>query len=121
MPNCACGIDKTEKLVHALQGKSVGLVANQTSFNAAKRHLIEVIGDHARVKVVFTPEHGLWGAAAAGEFVRSGFDGEFGVRVYSLYGENLEPPVEELQKLDLVVYDVQDLGLRWYTYASTLY
>jgi uncharacterized protein YbbC (DUF1343 family) len=87
----------------------------------AMKNLIEVIGDCARVEVVFTPEHGLWGAAAAGEFVRSGFEAEFGVRVYSLYGEELEPPVEELQKLDLVVYDIQDLGLRWYTYASTLY
>jgi len=116
-----CGIDKTEELVHALRGMRVGLISNQTSFNTAMKNLIEVIGNCARVEVVFTPEHGLWGAAAAGEFVRSGFDVEFGVRVYSLYGEELEPPVEELQKLDLVVYDIQDLGLRWYTYASTLY
>jgi len=116
-----CGIDKTQELVHALRGMRVGLISNQTSFNMAMKNLIEVIGDCARVEVVFTPEHGLWGAAAAGEFVRSGFEAEFGVRVYSLYGEELEPPVEELQKLDLVVYDIQDLGLRWYTYASTLY
>ncbi len=115
------GADRREELARALRGRRVGLVANQTSFNSSMEHIVEVAGEHARVEVVFTPEHGLWGAAAAGEFVRSGFDGEFGVRVYSLYGENLEPPVEELQKLDLVVYDVQDLGLRWYTYVSTLY
>ena len=115
------GADRVEQLERALQGKRVGLVANQTSFSSGMRHLVEVVNDYARVEVVFTPEHGLWGAAAAGEFVRSGFEAEFEVRVYSLYGEELEPPVEELQKLDLVVYDIQDLGLRWYTYASTLY
>jgi len=115
------GADRRGELARALRGKRVGLVANQTSFNSAMKHLIEVAGEHARVEVVFAPEHGLWGAAAAGEFVRSGFNEELGVRVYSLYGETLEPPVEELQKLDLVVYDIQDLGLRWYTYISTLY
>lgn len=109
------------ELERALQGRRVGLVANQTSFSSGMRHLVERVSECARVEVVFTPEHGLWGSAAAGEFVHSHFDEDYGVRVYSLYGRELEPPIEELQKLDIVVYDIQDLGLRWYTYVSTLY
>lgn len=115
------GLERLGGLARELQGARVGLVANHTAFDRGMRHAAELLGERCRVEVVFTPEHGFWGAAAAGELVRSGFDEEYGVRVYSLYGEVLEPPVEELEKLDLVVYDIQDLGLRWYTYASTLY
>lgn len=110
-----------QELKDLLGGRRLGLVTNHTGVAPVMKHLIEVAQQHGRIEVVFTPEHGLWGSAVAGEFVRSGVDEEYGVRVYSLYGETLEPPVEELQKLDLVVYDIQDLGLRWYTYASTLY
>ncbi len=114
------GIESRE-LPGLLAGRRLGLVTNHTGVSPAMEHLVEIAGRLGRVEVVFTPEHGLWGHAAAGELVSGGLDSEYGVRVYSLYGETLEPPVEEVQKLDLVVYDVQDLGLRWYTYASTLY
>lgn len=114
------GIESPE-LRGLLAGRRLGLVVNHTAVTPAMRHLVELAGEVGRIEVVFAPEHGLWGSAAAGELVASGFDKELGVRVCSLYGRALEPPREELQKLDLVVYDVQDLGLRWYTYASTLY
>ncbi|MEM4454946.1 MAG: DUF1343 domain-containing protein [Thermofilaceae archaeon] len=114
------GLESPE-LGKLLAGKKLGIATNHTGVTPEMRHIIEIAGEHGKVEVVFTPEHGLWGSAAAGELVSSRVDEEYGVRVCSLYGETLEPPTEELQKLDLVVYDIQDLGLRWYTYASTLY
>lgn len=114
------GIESPE-LRGLLSGRKLGLVTNHTGVTVCMKHLVEVSRQYGSVEVVFAPEHGLWGSAAAGELVSSGVDEEYEVRVYSLYGETLEPPVEEVQKLDLVVYDIQDLGLRWYTYASTLY
>ena len=115
------GAEDLEALARALGGRAVGLVTNHSAFSARLGYTAELVGKVARVEVVFAPEHGLWVSAAAGEPVRSHFDDEYGVRVYSLYGDTLEPPTEEVQKLDAVVYDIQDVGLRWYTYISTLY
>ncbi len=114
------GIESRD-LPKILAGRRLGIVTNQTGVSPAMEHLLEVAGRLGRVEVVFTPEHGLWGHAAAGELLAGGLDSGYGARVYSLYGEVLEPPVEEVRRLDLVVYDIQDLGLRWYTYATTLY
>lgn len=104
-----------------LQGRVIGLVTNHSAFSSELGYTLELARSIAQVEVVFTPEHGLWGSAAAGELVHSHFDDEYNLRVYSLYGDVLEPPTEEIRKLDAVVYDIQDVGLRWYTYITTLY
>jgi len=115
------GSDRVEELAGKVEGRRVGVVTNHTGYNSQMTHTLDLLREHCSVEVVFTPEHGLYGAAGPGERVESYLDTELGVRVLSLYGDRYEPPSEELSGLDLVVYDIQDLGLRWYTYISTLY
>jgi len=115
------GIDRIDVIIDKIKGRRLGLVTNHTGFNSDMTHLIDLAKRFGDIEVVFTPEHGLYGSAGAGEKVESYYDEEYGVRVFSLYGDTREPPVEELSKLDVVIYDMQDVGLRWYTYISTLY
>lgn len=104
-----------------LRGKRVGLVAHGASVTRDGRHAIDVLrGAGVQVVRVFTPEHGLRGQAGAGEKVASGSDAASGLPVISLYDAGRAPSREELQGLDALVFDLQDAGVRFYTYASTL-
>ncbi|HLA79900.1 MAG TPA: DUF1343 domain-containing protein [Vicinamibacteria bacterium] len=105
----------------ALRGKRVGLVVHAASVTADGRHHVDVLRDLG-VKVVrlFAPEHGLRSRAAAGESVDSGMDAASGLPVVSLYGAKTKPALHDLQDLDALVFDLQDAGVRFYTYASTL-
>lgn len=104
-----------------LRGKRVGLVVHAASVTADGRHAIDVLRA-AGITIVrlFTPEHGLRSRAAAGETVASGFDAESGLPVVSLYGAKTRPAIEDLRDLDALVLDLQDAGVRFYTYASTM-
>jgi uncharacterized protein YbbC (DUF1343 family) len=104
-----------------LRGRRVGLLGHAASLSADGRHAIDALRD-AGVNVVrlFGPEHGLRGAAAAGERVASGIDAPSGLPVVSLYGERNQPTPEDLAGLDALVVDLQDAGVRFYTYASTM-
>jgi uncharacterized protein YbbC (DUF1343 family) len=104
-----------------LRGRRVGLVGHAASVSADGRHAIEVLRS-AGVDVVrlFGPEHGLRGLAAAGEKVEGGVDAASGLRVVSLYGAKTRPSAEDLHGLDALVVDLQDAGVRFYTYASTM-
>lgn len=104
-----------------LRGKRVGLVVHAASVAADGRHAIDVMRA-ASVNVVrlFTPEHGLAGRAAAGEKIDGGTDAASGLPVVSLYGERTKPSAEDLRGLDVLVVDLQDAGVRFYTYASTM-
>ncbi|HET9317061.1 MAG TPA: DUF1343 domain-containing protein [Vicinamibacteria bacterium] len=104
-----------------LRGKRVGLVVQAASVAADGRHAIDVMRS-ASVNVVrlFTPEHGLSGRAAAGEKIDGGRDAASGLPVVSLYGEKTRPSAGDLAGLDALVVDLQDAGVRFYTYASTM-
>lgn len=112
-----------------LQGKQIGLVANQTS--VVKNSTIETesfthLADTLRslgisLKKVFAPEHGFRGTADAGAHISSGVDQKTGLEVISLYGANKKPRVEDLADIDLMIFDIQDVGVRFYTYVSTLH
>jgi uncharacterized protein YbbC (DUF1343 family) len=105
----------------ALAGKRVGLLAHAASVTRDGRHAIDVLrAAQARVVRLFTPEHGLRGRAAAGEKVASGTDPESGIAVVSLYGEQGAPQPADLAGLDVLVIDVQDAGVRFYTYLATV-
>lgn len=105
----------------ALRGKRVGLLAHGASVTRDGRHAIDVLrGANVQVVRVFAPEHGLRGQAGAGEKVASGSDPASGLPVISLYGARSAPSHAELQGLDALVFDLQDAGVRFYTYASTL-
>ncbi len=106
-----------------LKGKNVGVIANQTSFlENEKQHLVDfLISKKVSVKKVFAPEHGFRGTADAGEHVKDGVDSKTGVPLISLYGSNKKPSQEQLKGIDLIVFDIQDVGARFYTYISTLH
>ncbi|MCP5026617.1 MAG: DUF1343 domain-containing protein [Actinomycetia bacterium] len=104
-----------------LHGRRVGLIANQTT-TAQGRHLIDHLHDHPQVDLVavFAPEHGVRGKAGAGELLDDSRDASTGVPVLSLYGETRRPTAEMLEDIDVLVFDIQDVGTRFYTYISTM-
>ena len=103
-----------------LKGKSIGVVANQTSM-IGNVHLVDSLGKSGfNVKCVFAPEHGFRGEKGAGEHVRNSTDSATGIKIISLYGRNLKPDVKELEGIDVIIFDIQDVGVRFYTYISTL-
>lgn len=104
-----------------LLGKRVGLVAHAASVTADGRHAVDVLRAlGVDVRRLFGPEHGLRGTAAAGQYVAGGTDVASGLPVVSLYGEHNAPQPEDLEGLDALVLDLQDAGVRFYTYAATL-
>ena len=116
------GVEALALAPELVRGAEVGLVCNQASVASDLTHSVELLrAAGASVSLVFTPEHGLWGCAEAGEAVEHHCDEELGVQVVSLYGELREPPRDLLESLDLLVYDLQDVGARWYTFVATLY
>jgi uncharacterized protein YbbC (DUF1343 family) len=104
-----------------LAGQSVGLVAHAASVTADGRHAADVLkASGVRVVRLFAPEHGLSGRAAAGDHVEDGRDPGTGIEVVSLYGAKSAPSAADLRGLDALVVDLQDAGVRFYTYASTM-
>jgi uncharacterized protein YbbC (DUF1343 family) len=103
-----------------LQGKRVGVVANQTSI-IGETHLVDtLLSLGVDIRKIFTPEHGFRGTADAGAKVNSGKDEKTGLPIVSLYGKNKKPTPEMLQGIDLILFDLQDVGVRFYTYISTM-
>ncbi|HDI74715.1 MAG TPA: DUF1343 domain-containing protein, partial [Thermoprotei archaeon] len=115
------GLDHLIEVKESLRDLEVGLVVNHTSLTGDFTHLIEVAKNYARKIVVFAPEHGLSGALPPGATYTNYFDEDYSVEVYSLYGETREPPQDIVSSLDCLIYDIQDIGVRCYTYISTLY
>jgi uncharacterized protein YbbC (DUF1343 family) len=114
------GAERVNEYFPLLKDKRVALVVNQTS--VSNGILLPDLLLKARIHVVklFSPEHGFRGNADAGAHVKSGVDTETGLPVISLYGNNKKPSAEQLQDVDVVVYDLQDVGARFYTYIATL-
>ncbi|WP_224483408.1 exo-beta-N-acetylmuramidase NamZ family protein [Robertkochia aurantiaca] len=125
------GANRTEAYLPYLKDKKVAVVANQTSviFRAdhtdtspSYTHLVDsLLSLDIAVQKVFAPEHGFRGRADAGEKVADGKDAQTGLPIVSLYGKNRKPSAEQLQGVDLIVFDIQDVGVRFYTYISTLH
>jgi uncharacterized protein YbbC (DUF1343 family) len=108
--------------LHWVEGKRVGLVTNHTALDREGTHAIDLLNDHPRVELValFSPEHGIRGEAEAGERVESGVDPQTGLPVHSLYGTTRKPTPEMLDGVELLLFDIQDIGTRYYTYIYTL-
>ena len=103
-----------------LQGKRIGVVGNQTSI-VGETHLVDMLLSlGVDVRKIFTPEHGFRGTADAGAKVHSGKDEKTGLPIVSLYGKNKKPTPEMLQGIDIILFDLQDVGVRFYTYISTM-
>ena len=115
------GIDRDASYLPTLKGKRVAVVCNQTSIRANGEHLVDFLLDKkVDVKKVFAPEHGFRGTASAGEELEDGKDKRTGLPIISLYGKNKKPTAEMLADLDIVIFDIQDVGARFYTYISTM-
>ena len=104
------------------QGKRVAVVTNHTGVNLRGDHLLDLLDREPGVTlgVIFGPEHGLYGQASAGAKVGDSADSATGVKVYSLYGQTRKPTPDQLRGIDAVLFDMQDVGARYYTYASTM-
>ena len=115
------GAFQTEDYLPLLKGKRVGLVINQTSL-IVQTHLVDsLISLGVNVVKLYAPEHGLRGQADAGESIDSGLDSKTGIPVISIYGEKKKPTPEDLEGVDIMIFDIQDVGARFYTYISTLH
>lgn len=108
--------------LESLKGKRVALLTNQTGVDRKGVSNVDLLRAHPAINLValFSPEHGVRGAAQAGEKVASGIDPKSGLPVHSLYGETKMPTAKMMQGIDIVLVDLQDVGTRFYTYASTL-
>ncbi len=117
------GAEQTNLYVSTLKGKRVGMVVNQTSvIGSAKTHVVDsLLALGISVKTIFAPEHGFRGEASAGDKIANSRDPKTGVSIISLYGKNLKPTPAQLDSLDVLVFDIQDVGARFYTYISTLH
>ncbi len=114
------GAEQTERYFHLLSGKRVAFAGNHTSVIHGVHMVDTLIAAGKNLVKVFSPEHGFRGTAAAGELVESGIDHRSGLPVVSLYGRNRRPTPEQLADVDVVVFDIQDVGVRFYTYISTM-
>lgn len=104
-----------------LKNKKVALVVNQTSIVKDKHLLDTLIGLGVDIQVVFAPEHGIRGKADAGEIISDSRDSKTGLPIISLYGKKKKPLAEDLTNVDVIIFDIQDVGVRFYTYISTLH
>ena len=116
--------NRTEAYVPLLKGKKIAIVANQTSVifkSDGHTHLVDsLLSLDIDIKQVFAPEHGFRGNFDAGEHVKNSTDTKTGLELISLHGKNRKPSQEQLEGLDLVLFDIQDVGVRFYTYISTM-
>ncbi|CAL2075049.1 exo-beta-N-acetylmuramidase NamZ domain-containing protein [Tenacibaculum vairaonense] len=118
--------NRTEKYLPLLRGKNIAIVANQTSVITTKSssiHIVDFLHNSKKTNVVkvFAPEHGFRGKADAGETVVDGIDTKTKLPIISLYGKNKKPSQQQLKGIDVILFDIQDVGARFYTYISTLH
>ena len=125
MPKIITGAERLQEYILFLKNKRVGIVANQTSVITSKKGYTHIVDSLVSLKVnvlkVFAPEHGFRGTADAGELVKNGVDTKTGLPIISLYGSNKKPSSKQLEDLDVIIFDIQDVGARFYTYISSLH
>lgn len=119
-PKIQSGADRISVYMPLIKGKTVGIFANQTSM-VSKAHLIDTLRSlGVDIKVIFGPEHGFRGTADAGEKIGNYIDEKTGIPVISLYGSKRRPSAEDVKDVDILIFDIQDVGVRFYTFISSL-
>jgi uncharacterized protein YbbC (DUF1343 family) len=116
------GLDRVGTYKEVFRGKRLGIITNHTAYNSNGRYIVEVLRSMSGVKVtaLFSPEHGLWGKEQDAIKIDSQIDPVYRLQIYSLYGKTLKPTREMLQDIDVLVFDIQDIGARFYTYIYTM-
>ncbi len=116
------GAENIESYLPLLKDKRVGIVTNQTGILSKDKHLVDfLIEQNINLQKIFAPEHGFRGTADAGELIVDGKDTKTNLPIISLYGNNKKPKPEQLEGIDILVFDLQDVGARFYTYISSLH
>lgn len=115
------GAENMLNLLELVKDKKVGIVANQTSMIGTTHLVDSLIASKVDILKVFSPEHGFRGDADAGEKVNSSVDAKTGLPLVSLYGKNKKPNETQLSGIEVMIFDLQDVGVRFYTYISTLH
>ncbi len=114
------GAEQMDSYISSLKNKKVALLVNQTSM-VKDRHLVDtLLASKINIVKIFAPEHGFRGTADAGEKIKSGIDTKTGIPISSMYGANKKPSAVSMKGIDVVVFDIQDVGVRFYTYISSL-
>ena len=120
-PSVLVGASRLDLLLPKIKNKKVALVVNYTA-TVGQTHLADTLKSAGvLIKKIMAPEHGFRGNAANGEHVNDGFDTKTNLPVVSLYGNNRKPTSEQLSDVDIVIYDIQDVGVRFFTYIGTLH
>lgn len=115
------GAEQPERYLPLLAGKKVGLLVNQTS-RVGEQHLVDfLLQQQVQVVGIFAPEHGFRGDADAGAKIDDSRDARTGLPIWSMYGASKKPDLSLLQQLDVVIFDIQDVGVRYYTYISSMH
>jgi uncharacterized protein YbbC (DUF1343 family) len=114
------GAEQVDQYLPLIRGKTIAVVANQTSM-IRNTHLVDsLLSLHIKIKCVFAPEHGFRGNTEAGGKIKNGRDEKTGLPVISLYGKHVKPTAADLKGVDIIIFDIQDVGARFYTYIATL-
>ena len=123
--NIIIGIDKTEEYLPLIIDKNIAIVSNHTSQfikESKSIHLVDsLLKLNVQIKKVFAPEHGFRGNLDAGEKIINSIDEKTGIPIVSLYGKKRKPSFEDLDEIDVIIFDIQDVGARFYTYLSTMH
>ncbi|MEN9875851.1 MAG: hypothetical protein RLZZ529_848 [Bacteroidota bacterium] len=116
------GAENIESYLPMLKDKRVGIVTNQTGIISKEKHLVDyLLEQNINLQKIYAPEHGFRGTADAGELIVDGKDTKTNLPIISLYGNNKKPKPEQLEGIDILVFDLQDVGARFYTYISSLH
>nr|WP_244200067.1 DUF1343 domain-containing protein [Flavobacterium limicola] len=116
------GADNYNTYLPLLKDRKIGIVTNQTGILSNKIHVVDfLLEKNIAIRKIFAPEHGFRGTADAGELIVDGKDSKTGLPIISLYGDNKKPKPEQLEAIDIMVFDLQDVGARFYTYISSLH
>ena len=119
-PKVRLGIDNIDDYADVFKGKRVGLITNQTGIASDFRTTVDILREKTNLVALYAPEHGVWGDKPAGAGIGTYIDQRTGLTVYSLYGKTKKPTPEMLANIDVLAYDIQDVGARPYTYMYTM-
>ena len=120
MSRVKLGIDNIDKYLDIFENKTVGLITNPTGIDSNFNSTIDLLKEKTNLVALYSPEHGVRGDIQAGEKVDNYIDEKTGLNVYSLYGKNKKPSYDIIKDLDVLVFDIQDVGSRFYTYLYTM-
>ncbi len=115
------GADNTEGILALVAGKKIGIVTNQSGLMHDGEHIVDFLNGRSGLVKIYAPEHGFRGTADAGETIVDGKDVKTGLPIISIYGDNKKPKPEQLAGIDIMLFDLQDVGVRYFTYISTLH